>query len=83
MQITLNIYERDFQGLKQGKAFEPQIWHRAEFLEKNFVRFFSPDYLTEEVFVVVPSVGHVMETFSFEFNGCRITVTPKFVGRTV
>lgn len=74
MQITLNIYERGFQGAKQGKAFEPHVWHRTEFLQKNFVRFFSPDYLLEVLYVEVPSIQDAPDSFSFTFNGQEIYV---------
>lgn len=81
MQITLNIYERGYQGNKQGKAFEPQVWHRAEFLQNNFVRFFSPDYLLDELYVEIPSVAEAPGSFTFEFNGNQIIVVVKYIGR--
>jgi hypothetical protein len=72
MKIRLNIYERGFQGPREGKSFEPQIWHRAEFLQKNFVRFFSSDYLLEELYLEVPSVKSLPDSFSFNSQGKEI-----------
>jgi hypothetical protein len=65
MQITLNIYERGYHGTKQGKAL------------KNFVRFFSHEYLLGELYVQVPSVALAPDAFSFEFGGHHITVFTK------
>lgn len=79
MQITLNIYERGFEGTKQGRPFEPQVWHRVEFLQKNFVRFFSQKYITDELYVEVSAVSEVPEAFSFDFNGYRIDICTKVV----
>ena len=77
MQITLNIYERGFKDEKHGKAFEPHVWHRAEFLQKNFIRFFSPDYLLDELYVEVSSTAAAPDSFTFEFNGHHVTVVTK------
>ena len=72
MKIRLNIYERGFQGPREGKAFGAQIWHRAEYLQKNFVRFFSSDYLLEELYLDVPSVKGLPNSFSFNSQGKEI-----------
>jgi hypothetical protein len=79
MQIRLNIYERGYQGIKMGKAFEPEVWHRVEFLEKNFIRFFSDNYLTEELYVEVSSTKTALSSFSFEFNGSHIEIVTSTV----
>ncbi len=75
MQITLNIYEWGFKNEKHGKAFEPHVWHRSEFLQKNFIRFFSPEYMVEDLYVVVPSIENASMSFSFEHRGQEIVVT--------
>jgi hypothetical protein len=74
MQINLNIYERSFEGVKKGKPFEPYVWHREEFLQKNFIRFFSPEYLVNVLYVVVPSFKHTHVSFSFEYGGAEVVV---------
>ena len=48
MQITLYIYET---------GFEPQVWHEAEFLQNNFVRFFSPVYLLTGLSISILSIS--------------------------
>jgi hypothetical protein len=79
MKIRLNIYERGFQAPREGKAFEPQIWHRAEFVQKNFVqknfvRFFSSEYLLEELYLDVPSVKGLPDSFSFNSQDKEISL---------
>lgn len=76
MEIKLNIYQRGFEGQKSGRVFEPQIWHRIEFLQKNFIRFFGPGYLVDELYVEVTPTSSKLDAFEFKFNGSLIRVDP-------
>ena len=68
MEIRLNIYPRGFIGEKRGASFEPQIWHRVPFLQKNLIRFFDKKYLVSDLFVEVSDYIDPLPDFCFDFN---------------
>lgn len=76
MDIKLNMYQRGSVGQRSGVVFEPQIWHRVQFLQKNLIRFFSTKYLVKELYVEVASTTDHMVAFEFNFNNRPIRVTP-------
>jgi hypothetical protein len=78
MRINLNVYLRGKQEDKAGIAFEPQIWHRPSFLQKNFVRFFDEKYLVADLFVDVSDYRDPLPDFCFEFKSDVIEVNSCF-----
>jgi hypothetical protein len=66
VQIILNIYEG---------GFEPQ----ADFLQNNFVRFFSPDYLLDALNVKVPSLAAASDSINFMHIGVDFLISFKLL----
>ncbi len=83
MKINLHVYLRASIEARCGVPFEPQIWHRTQFLQKNFIRGFTEAYLVPDLYVEVTDFKDSIESFSFEYNSENIEVSTSLFGASV